>query len=1058
MKLLRRLLRNCSSFFFLLFSFFLFSFPVFARVDSYTPVDFSDCGTDGLSCSAPITGTDLDLISTDDDNNYPSSIWPDSLFAFSGETAWNDNDNPYLMQFNFNPSISDYIVSADFVFDSVFNPNVCSTFTECRFKLLSSVDGFSNTEKLHEQSDLIISPPLVSSIPSSQLGNLDTLSVKLLAYGTPLGNSAGVQSLIDQVRLDVHIDDTPPTVSNIRMFVNGVESTFMRPGDLVEVKANITDTESGMGQVRLLARSVTTTGGGYIDSGYFVNTTGDEYVRTFTFPADGKYIDTHLPITSDVNGLSFYIKSFDQAGNYTNSSSTHFTYDKVVPSMSNIKMYVSTDGGINYFEKDVVKPNDLVRIEVEANDLESGVKDVEFRVKGKSGGYIAPRTYISSSVFGNTYRFEYQVPADGKYIDTHGLISETLNTHVFWARVTDMVGNYNHGISGEFSYDITPPNAPSLISPANNAVVNGSVLLSDWTTVSDADHYIYESYHNAAATNLRWRAEYKNSQKSASNVADSEFWWRVKAVDLAGNESAWSDLWHVSIDNIGPTVDLKNPLVGSIRGQVDIIGSVTDDHPHHYWLVIQNSVGTTVAGPGVVNDTMPFTDKLFFTWDTTSVSDGTYTIKLHARDSAGNKDANSVIEIDVVVDNTSPTITFTQPLTTSIHSGVVHLQATCDEECDYVNFWWRKEGELYTPADKRYHYVHTNGTVFDWDLDTLNAEKADGTFYPLSDGTYYLYTAGKDVIGNWAKTSEISMVVDNTDPTVNITSPLDGQVISGTTTVTIDANDATSGMDRVELYDRPVGGSWNYLDTIYSPYTYDWNTTGYPLGDYELMAKAFDLAGNESSDQIEVGVAAVISGESGSTPYFGQIYVSWFTDRPTTAQVVYDIVPHPIPDTSVFNYGYAFTTGVFDLGKTLFHETLLTGLNDQTTYYYRFISAGSPAAISQEMSNKTFSMAGPGSPPSGGGGAAAPLLASTPSVLGTYTYYPTGGANLPDEGEVLGDETEPSPTPEELTPTPTSAPSESKVLGTITSTSPLYFLGAGLLISLILMLLLFRRK
>ena len=171
--------------------------------------------------------------------------------------------------------------------------------------------------------------------------------------------------------------------------------------------------------------------------------------------------------------------------------------------------------------------------------------------------------------------------------------------------------------------------------------------------------------------------------------------------------------------------------------------------------------------------------------------------------------------------------------------------------------------------------------------------------------------------------------------------------------------------------------------------------------------------------------------------------------------MVYDTVSHPVPDTSVFNYGYAFTTNVFDSGKTLSHEITLTGLNNETTYYYRFISAGSPAAVSGEMSNRTFSIPGPGSPPSGGAAAASPLLASIPSVLGTSTYYYTPTGSTPsDEGEVLGEETDPEKEksiPVITTPTP-------KILGAFTSTSPFYLFGGGLLISLILMILLFRRK
>ncbi len=119
---------------------------------------------------------------------------------------------------------------------------------------------------------------------------------------------------------------------------------------------------------------------------------------------------------------------------------------------------------------------------------------------------------------------------------------------------------------------------------------------------------------------------------------------------------------------------------------------------------------------------------------------------------------------DWITDSTAPQITLVQPQTDSFHHGVIHLQVTCNETCDYINFWWRKEGESYSPASKRYHYVTANGTDFEWDLDSLNAKKADGSTYVMSDGTYYLYAAGKDLAGNWSRTQEISFIVDNTNP------------------------------------------------------------------------------------------------------------------------------------------------------------------------------------------------------------------------------------------------------------------------------------------------------
>ena len=95
------------------------------------------------------------------------------------------------------------------------------------------------------------------------------------------------------------------------------------------------------------------------------------------------------------------------------------------------------------------------------------------------------------------------------------------------------------------------------------------------------------------------------------------------------------------IDTKCPFARITNPGSGdTLSGTVAVSGTVTDANPHHYWLVVEDSGGNKVAGPGVVNDTNSFTDKKFFDWDTTGVADGSYRIKLEARDQAGNKCPN----------------------------------------------------------------------------------------------------------------------------------------------------------------------------------------------------------------------------------------------------------------------------------------------------------------------------------------------------------------------------------------------------------------------------------
>ncbi|MDH5533295.1 MAG: Ig-like domain-containing protein [Candidatus Pacebacteria bacterium] len=974
-------------------------------------------------------------------------------------------------------------------------------------------------------------------------------------------------------------DTTNPVLTNIKMFVNGVESTFMRAGDLVRVEADITDTGSGMGSVRLLAKNAS--GGGYIDSGYFVNTTGYKFVREFTFPADGKYIDLHTPITTVVDGLRFYIKAFDQAGNYTNSPATTFTYDKGIPSMSDIKMYVSEDGS-SYTEKSFVKPGDFVRIEVVADDAESGIRDVEFRITSKSNAYVAPREWIATPVSGNIYRFEYQVPADGKYINTHGLMSEVLNDHTFWARATDNVGNYNHGIKGDFTYDNTNPTMPTglrrlggdgneyqcsdfslrqnmvpkwddsieddfshyeyssfhpsgaqglnekvlyqaslpntwvapvdgtygfavravdqagnksdwalseeslggscqinydseapttpevlgflnpdldcgsitnihnttvdwtdstdsgsgfssyeyfidypkpngtrgqwtttrttsqyggslnegthnvkvramdvlgnysdwsntcsittdwtapvttLTSPTDNTETNQSILIEgsstdtngvdevnlyyseagqnnwqlittlsngsndepfnfsyDWTPSVEGTYdikvagtdvagnvessaYAYGVVYDVTSPSIpTWGTIYKGHGTSAANEigcegytndtkvtfewnanSDSDlkgYWFGTKfkekhqwfdagstiktanmtagnnpyhytliAVDNAGNESNLSDQCGLTLDQEAPNVEITNPTTGLVTGTIDIRGTVEDDNPHHYWFVIQNSSGTTVAGPGVVNDTNSFTDKLLLSWDTTLVADGTYTIKLEARDSANNKDGGSAHWIEVSVDHIDPSSIISSfgledggEVQTSTFSGLIEGSATDDfSGVDHVllsishlgfgeeessRTYWDATGSAWVATDSLFR---ANGTT-SWD-------------YQLSDvpeGFYTVTSHAIDVAGNVEDTYTIKIVFDKTIPEVLLaidpTTPGGerGWYRYNNPTITLTASDNYS-LERIEY-------QWNSTTETWTTYSSPINPPG--EGQNILYYRSIDTIGNISS-------------------------------------------------------------------------------------------------------------------------------------------------------------------------------------------------------------------
>lgn len=84
--------------------------------------------------------------------------------------------------------------------------------------------------------------------------------------------------------------------------------------------------------------------------------------------------------------------------------------------------------------------------------------------------------------------------------------------------------------------------------------------------------------------------------------------------------------------------------------------------------------------------------------------------------------------------------------------------------------------------------------------------------------------------------------LDSTAPTVAITAPANGAMVSGAVTINASASDAI-GVDRVEFL---LDGNLLASDSS-PPYSAGWNTAAAANGAHALQARAFDTAGNSSS-------------------------------------------------------------------------------------------------------------------------------------------------------------------------------------------------------------------
>ncbi|KKP69179.1 MAG: Cable pili-associated 22 kDa adhesin protein [Candidatus Moranbacteria bacterium GW2011_GWE1_35_17] len=299
--------------------------------------------------------------------------------------------------------------------------------------------------------------------------------------------------------------------------------------------------------------------------------------------------------------------------------------------------------------------------------------------------------------------------------------------HNIEVRAKDAAGNVSSWSNiCSITYDSIVPAAPTLVSPENNSFKKGfPSLVTSWNVVPDAVKYIYESYHNESATNLRWHEEFNTNSKSASNVSDATFWWRVKAVDAAGNESAWSPLWKVTVDNTAPTATIsynKDSLTNE-----NVVATL---NPSEEVTVTNNSD----------NATYTFTEN------------GTFTFEF--KDAAGNT-GTALAEVDYI-DKTLPIVSLAS--VPSFVAGVLDIKGSVTEENPH-HYWLA----IFRKSDGKQMYskvVNHTDEFSDKLLYSWNTENVE-------DGEYQIKFAERDVADNRSTDFVFELIVDNTAPALS---------------------------------------------------------------------------------------------------------------------------------------------------------------------------------------------------------------------------------------------------------------------------------------------------
>ena len=387
--------------------------------------------------------------------------------------------------------------------------------------------------------------------------------------------------------------------------------------------------------------------------------------------------------------------------------------------------------------------------------------------------------------------------------------AEADGPHTFVSKAYDVNGNVGTSPPAVLDADNTPP-AAAITSPSNGAVVSGSALTISASATDSSGIQKIDFYADGVLVGTDTSAPFTANWNTV-NVPGGQHSLYVVATDTPGN-STTSPSISVSVDHLGPTVALTNPVNGAvITGIVNLSVNVFDGggvQKVQYYRDSNVLLGTSLSAP------------FSFSWDTTGVTQGSRTLYAVATDLSGNTATSPTIS--VTIDRSLPTnVGITAPANSAVLSGTaVTISATASDNIGIARVDFYRDSNVLLGTD------NTSPYSISWDITSV------------INGAHTLTVIATDLAGNTKTSSIVSVSVDNSPPLVSLSTPANGYV-TGTFAVSATATDNV-GLSKVEFYRDD-----NVLLTTdtSSPYTFNWNSTTVTEGAHTLYAIAQDKAG-----------------------------------------------------------------------------------------------------------------------------------------------------------------------------------------------------------------------
>ena len=513
-----------------------------------------------------------------------------------------------------------------------------------------------------------------------------------------------------------------------------------------------------------------------------------------SFPADGDY--------------TVRVRATDEAGNVQTPASRTFLFDGTAPTGS---LTAPADGA--------ALRGAAVAVSSDSADSGSGVTSAEFQRRPAGGG--AWTTIDTDANAPYSVDWNTTAVSDGDY-----------DLRVV---TTDDAGNSTSSATRTVTVDNTVPSSATL-DTLPDAIRDGQQLTG---SAADAGSGVDSlTYFYCEGTSCTPSTPIGSSSTGpsygvtwSSQPADGDVRVLVRVTDEAGN-TLDSAVQTVLVDNTNPSGSLTSPADGAELADTVAVSSDSADSGSG---VASAEFQRRPAGGGAwttigTDANAPYS----VDWNTTSLTDGDYDLRVVTTDEAGNTFDSATRT--VTVDNTAPTVALTAP--TGFVNGAAPDPFTAtatspDGDVDQV--------ELFRCSD-----ASANCGGGSWVSLGVDSNAPFSASWPIdSDGNRALRAVATDGSGNTGA-DVVNVTIDRTNPTGALTAPTNGAFVTGTLAVESDSADSGSGVASAEFQRRPAGGgAWTTIGTdANAPYSVDWNTSALSDGDHDLRVVTTDDAGN----------------------------------------------------------------------------------------------------------------------------------------------------------------------------------------------------------------------